>query len=470
VSRKAEYNFKQSPHAKGVYCIMYKRISAILFPIVTIALIFTAYWGYTEYQKRNKIMVKAENQYQRSFHNLSYHMDRLHEQLGSTLAMSSASTDSYRKGLMKTWQLTSEAKNEVSQLPLLGMEFSKTEQFLANLSNFSYQAGVRDLSKKPLTDKEQQTLNSLYKHSGELSKELRGMQAKVLATKLQWADVEMALASEKGPKDNMIVDGFQAMDKQVSGYKDVEWDPLIANMSRKNDGDSLQGKEVSADEVKNKAAKFWHIDPNLIQIVENGKGTKFHTYSANINNSSGGVSQMDFTSKGGHPFHFLNTREVGQPTYDVNQAVDIAGQFLGKHNYNNMTPISQDRSGNAADITFARKQNDVTIYPEKIMVKVALDNGEIVGVQATDYVYNHKNRELKQPQMDMEEVQKNLSDKMQVTSNGLAIILNDMKEDTQCYEFVGKLNNKNYRVFLNADTGAEERIEMLEPGEAAAAK
>lgn len=449
---------------------MYKRISAVLFPIVTIALIFTAYWGYTEYQKRNKIMVKAENQYQRSFHNLSYHMDRLHEQLGNTLAMSTASVDTYRKGLVKTWQLTSEAKSEVAQLPLLGMEFSKTEQFLTNLSNFSYQTGVRDFSKKPLSDKELKTLNALYTRSGELSKELRGMQAKVLSTKLQWSDVEMALASEKGPKDNMIVDGFQAMDKQVSGYSDVEWDPSIANMSRRHDSDTLKGKEVSADEVKNKAAQFWNIDPSLVQVSENGKGTKFHTYSANINNSAGGVSQMDYTSKGGHPFHFLNSREIGQPTCDVNQAADIAGQFLDKHNYKSMTPISFDKNGNAADITFARKQNDVTIYPEKIAVKVALDNGEIVGVQATDYVYNHKERELKQPQMDMEAVQKNLSDKMNVTGKGLAIITNEMKEDTQCFEYVGKMNNTSYRIFLNADTGAQEKIEVLNPEEAKTAK
>ncbi|TCZ81237.1 germination protein YpeB [Paenibacillus albiflavus] len=449
---------------------MYRRISMVLFPVVTLALIFTAYWGYTENQKRNQIMVKAENQYQRSFHNLSYHMDRLNEQLGNTLAMSEASVDSYRKGLVNIWQLTSEAKSEVSQLPLYGMEFSKAEQFLSNLANFSYKTGVRDFTKKPLDDKEVQTLNALYKHSEELSNELRNMQAKVLSTKLQWADVETAMSSNKGPQDNMIVDGFQAMDKQVSGYKDVEWDPLIANMNRRHDGDSLKDKEVSADEVKHKAANFWGIDPSAVQIAENGKGTKFHSYSANINNGSGGTSQMDFTSKGGHPFHYMNNRNVGEPTCDLNQAVDKAGHFLNSHNYPNMTPISYDQAGKSADITFATKQNDVTIYPEKIMVKVALDNGEIVGLQASDYVYNHKQRDLKKPTMDIAQAQKSLSNKLNIVSKGEAVILNELKEEVQCYEFLGKMDKANYRIFINADTGAEEGIERLEPEELAAAQ
>lgn len=448
---------------------MYRRISMILFPVMTIALIITAYWGYTEYTKRNKIMVKAENQYQRAFHSLSYNMDRLNAQLGNTLAMSSTSVDSYRKGLVNIWQLTNEAKSEVTQLPLVGMEFSKTEQFLSNVANFSYQAGIRDFSKKPLDEKELQTLNSLYKHSEQLTKELRGMQAKALSTNLKWSDVEMALSSDKGPHDNMIVDGFQAMDKQVSGYKDVEWDTSVTNMFRKNDGQALEGKVMSPDDIKNKAAHFWNVDPQSIVITENGKGTNFQTFTANMNNGSG-TSQMDFTRKGGYPYYFMNSREVGAPTCDLNQAIDKAGHFLSQHNYKNMTPISYDTSGNSADITFARKQNDVTIYPEKIMIKVALDNGEVVGMQATDYVYNHKARELKQPALDMDVAQKSLNEKMQIKSKGLAIIQNELREDTQCFEFLGQLDNTNYRIFINADTGAQEKIEKLEPEQAVAAQ
>ncbi|MEJ9209420.1 germination protein YpeB, partial [Paenibacillus larvae] len=130
---------------------MYRRLSMVMFPILLVALIGTGVWGYTEHQEKNSILIKAENQYQRAFHDLSFHMDKLKSELGNALAVHTASTDSYRKGLVNVWRLTSEAQNEINQLPLSLMEFNKTEEFLSKLAKFSYGAAVRDLNKKPLS-------------------------------------------------------------------------------------------------------------------------------------------------------------------------------------------------------------------------------------------------------------------------------------------------------------------------------
>jgi len=446
---------------------LYKRISMVLFPIMTIALIATAYWGYTQSLMRTKMMVKAENQYQRSFHNLSYHLDRLHQELGNTLAMSSTSTDTYRKGLLNIWRLSSEARGEVSQLPLMGMEFSKTDQFLANLSNFTYQAGLRDYNKKPLSEKEVQTLNSLYAHSAQITKDLRGLQSKVLANQLHWTDVELALSSDKGPHDNMIVDGFQSMEKQVSGYSDVEWDPAVTGLYKKNDGAALDGKEMTADEIRAKAAKFWGIDPGVINVTENGKNTKFRSFAATIKGANNATAELDFTSKGGYPFYYSNSRQVGTPKHDLGEAATAAQKFLEDREYKNMVPVSYDRTdNNTVDITLARKNHEVVIYPEKIVVMVALDNNEVIGMQATDFVFNHKDREPKAPEMTAAEARKHINKNMKVTKEQLALILNDVREDTLCYELTGEMNGQNYRIYINADTGTEEKVETIQPEEA----
>ena len=90
---------------------MYQRLSAVLFPIAAVLLAGTVLWGYQEHQEKNRILVKAENQYQRAFHDLSYHVDKLHTELGNTLAVNSASTGAQRKGLVNVWRITSEAQN-----------------------------------------------------------------------------------------------------------------------------------------------------------------------------------------------------------------------------------------------------------------------------------------------------------------------------------------------------------------------
>src|SRR5690349_10106571 len=112
---------------------MYRRLSSIMFPIVAVLLIGAVYWGYQEHQDKNAILIKAENQYQRAFHDLTFHVDKLHDQLGNTLAVHSASTGSHRKALVNVWRLTSQAQNEISQLPLSYLPFTEAEDFLSHI-------------------------------------------------------------------------------------------------------------------------------------------------------------------------------------------------------------------------------------------------------------------------------------------------------------------------------------------------
>src|SRR5699024_12499235 len=66
---------------------------------------------------------------QRSFHDLSYRMDLLHDRIGTTLAMDS--NEILSPQLVEIWRLTSEAQADVGQLPLSLLPFNKTEEFLS---------------------------------------------------------------------------------------------------------------------------------------------------------------------------------------------------------------------------------------------------------------------------------------------------------------------------------------------------
>ena len=94
----------------------------------------------------------AENNYQRAFHELNYQIDLLHDKIGTTLAMNSRK--SLSPALVDVWRITSEAQNDVGQLPLALLPFNKTEEFLSDIGDFSYRTAVRDLEKEPLNDEE----------------------------------------------------------------------------------------------------------------------------------------------------------------------------------------------------------------------------------------------------------------------------------------------------------------------------
>ncbi|MCZ8512913.1 germination protein YpeB [Paenibacillus filicis] len=442
---------------------MYKRLSMVMFPILVLALIGTGVWGYLEHQEKNSILIKAENQYQRAFHDLSFHMDKLHTELGNTLAVNSTSQDVYKKGLINVWRITSQAQNEIGQLPLTLLPFNKTQELLANISSFSYRAAVRDLSKQPLDENELKTLNTLYEHSADMSKELRGVQSKVIQNNLRWMDVELAIASQKEHADNVIIDGFTTVDKKVGEYPEINWSPAVMSVHQKRDVNMLGGNIVSADEVKQKAAQFLGLqDGSAVQVIENGGGTEYQSFSASVPkpDSHDGI-HMDYSKKGGQLLWFSAARDVPQKSLDARTARDKAAQFLDEHNYKDMTAVSYDEYNNVASLTFASHKNDVTNYLEKVAVKVALDNGEITGLEATDYVFNKKERQLKAPKLTADEARKTLSPNFQVDGVSKALIRNDIDEEVQCYQFTGRVNGGQYRIFINTESGSHEKIDHL---------
>lgn len=441
---------------------MYSRLSAVLFPVVAVLLVGTAIWGYQEHQEKNSILIKAENQYQRAFHNLSYHLDHLHRELGNALAVHSASRDFQRKSLINVWRVTNEAKSEIDQLPLTLMPFHKTEKFLASISNFTYHVAIRDMTKSPITDDEMKKLQALYKRSKEVANEVRGVQTKVLSHNLRWMDVETAIASEREKNDNMIIDGFKLVDKRVSEYSEVDFGPSAPNIFETKSYKHLQGKMVTPEDVKRKAKSFFRLeDGQTLRVVENGHGTEYSSYSVTVPSESERSLRADFTKRGGKLIWFTDNRPVAAKNVSIGEASELARQFLKRHEFGDMVPIQYDEYDKTASLIMARQLNGVIVYPEKLTVKVALDNGDVIGVHASELLHAKDNRNVEEPKLTVEEAKKKLNPQFKANKHTLAIIENDMRKEVLCYEFQGKINGGQYRIYINAESGQEEKVEQL---------
>ncbi|MFK9095357.1 germination protein YpeB [Bacillus salipaludis] len=442
-------------------------IRGILIGVLAVGVAGTAYWGYQEHQEKNAILLNAENNYQRAFHNLSYRMDILHDKIGTTLAMNSK--DTLSPSLIEVWRLTSQAHGDVGQLPLTLLPFNKTEEFLANIGNFSYRTAVRDLGKEPLTDKEYNTLKVLYKQSGDIQNELRNVQHMVLKNNLRWMDVELALASGKETTDNTIIDGFKTVEKTVSGYEETDFGPTFTNMQKKDENfKKIKGKTISRQEATQIAKKYMKFDGNAhVKITENGKGSDYGFYSVSIKNKqTGQESSMDITKKAGHPIWFINNREISKQNLSLNEADNKAAAFLQETGFKDLEVFESTQYDNIGVFNFVTNINGVRIYPEAVKVKVALDNGDIIGVSAEEYLTSFQTRTIDKPAITLEQARAKVNPNLKVMEDRQAMIMNDLNEEVLCYEFLGTINDDTYRIFINAKTGFEEKVEKLKNAEA----
>jgi spore germination protein len=442
-------------------------IRGILIGVLTIGVAGTAYWGYQEHQEKNAILINAENNYQRAFHDLSYQMDLLHDKIGTTLAMNSR--NSLSPSLTEVWRITSQAHNDVGQLPLTLLPFNKTEEFLAKIGNFSYRTAVRDLDKKPLSKQEYDSLKVLYTQSGDIQNELRSVQHMVLKNNLRWMDVEMALASGKETTDNTIIDGFKTVEKTVSGYDETDLGPTFANMQKKDENfKKLTGTKISREEAINVAKKYTKIDgKSQVKVTENGKGSDYGFYSVSIRNKqTGQEASMDITKKGGYPIWFINNRDVKKQTISLNDASTRAAAFLKKAGFSNLELFESTQYDHIGVFNFVTNQNKIRVYSESIKVKVALDNGDMVGISAEEYLKTHHKRQITKPTISLQQARSKVNPNFKVLEDRQAIIVNDLNDEVLCYEFLGTIGEDTYRIYINAETGMEEEVEKLKNAEA----
>lgn len=441
-------------------------IRGIIIGVLALGVAGTAYWGYQEHREKNAILINAENNYQRAFHDLTYNIDLLNDKIGTTLAMNSRS--SLSPSLAEVWRLTSQAHNDVGQLPLTLLPFNKTEEFLSKIGNFSYRTAVRDLDKEPLSQEEYETLKVLYKQSGDIQSELRKVQHMVLENNLRWMDVEMALASGKEAADNTIIDGFKTVEKTVSGYEETDLGPTFTNMQKKDENfQKIKGKTISQKEAINIAKKYMKFDGNAeVKVTENGKGSDYGFYSVSIRNKqTGQEGSMDITKKAGYPIWFINHREVQKQSISLNDGMNKAAAFLKENGYQNLELFESAQYDNVGVFNFVTTLNNVRIYSEAIKVEIALDNGDMIGFTAEEYLKSHQTRKLVEPAISIEQARSKVNPNLKVMEERQAVILNDLNKEVLCYEFLGTINDDSYRIFINTKDGTEEEVEKLKNAE-----
>ncbi|MGP7816078.1 germination protein YpeB [Niallia sp. 01092] len=441
-------------------------LRGILIALLVIAIAGVGFWGYQEHKEKNAILINAENSYQRAFHDLTYQIDLLHDQIGTTLAMNSR--DSLSPALADVWRITSEAHSDVGQLPLTLLPFNKTEEFLANIGDFSYRTAVRDLNKEPLSDKEYNSLKNLYGQAEEIQNELRNVQHIVLKNNLRWMDVEMAIASGNEAKDNTIVDGLKTVEQKVEGYKESSFGPTYVNMEKKDENfKHLEGSIISKEEAVKTAKKYANFNGKIeAKVTENGKGSNYGFYSVSLlDKDSNHEANMDITKKGGYPIWYILSRDVNKQKISLNEAGNNAVKFLKDNHFKDLALFESMQYNNIGVFSFVTEIDGVKIYPDSTKVKVALDNGNIVGFAAEDYLQAHKQREIAEPVISKADAQKKINKQVKIMEDGLAIIINDINEEVLCYEFIGTLGNDTYRIYINAKSGIEEKVEKLKNAE-----
>ncbi|GIO22605.1 germination protein YpeB [Oceanobacillus sp. J11TS1] len=436
----------------------------ITIGLLTVALISVSIWGYQTNKQKNDLYVQAENEYQRSFHELTYHMDVLNDQIATSLAMDSP--EKLSPQFVDIWRVSSNAHANAGELPMGLLPIHKTEQFLAELGDFTYQTAIRNLDDDPLTDEETEQLQEFYRQSGEIRDELREAQHVALNNDLKWMDVEQALLNTDSQKDNEIVNSFQTVEDSFDNYaKGSTENTTISTDTKEHSYKNLPGDELTEEAAIKEAAKIFGKESETDwSITKSGDGAVTPMYS--ISYEENGVrGYVDLTVKGGHPLHLLVSRDVNEKQLSLNEGYEIAADYLSELGFDEMQLFQSSEYDQIGVYSFLYEDNGVRVFSDAVEVKVALDNGDVTGLTANNYFKNHVDRDIPEPAVSEEEARDAVNPNVTIQENHLAVIENNQGEEILTYEFLGTMDDATYRIFINAETGEEERVEKMTDAE-----
>ena len=154
-------------------------------------------------------------------------------------------------------------------------------------------------------------------------------------------------------------------------------------------------------------------------------------------------------------------RDVNSEILSLEEADQKGKEYLEARGFSNMKETYYLKQEGIMTINYAYVQNDVVMYPDLIKVKVALDNGDIFGVETTGYLNNHTERNLSNVKISIDEAKKTLNNRLNIESQGMAVIPTEWQSEILCYEFKGKVQDTEFLVYINAENGREEDILVI---------
>lgn len=434
--------------------------------VVTLVTVIAVLGLYT-YKRERQFRQTAENNYNMAFFELVSYVENVETYLAKSLI--SSTPEHGAETLTHVWREANLAQSYLARLPMGSQELANTSKFLNQVSDYSFSLSRKNINNQNLTEDDFNNLKELHTYSVDLENTLNQLSADINDGRIKWGEL-----TNKGSSifltqvSNISKDSFDNLEENFHEYSGLIYDGAFSEHMTSVEKKGLTGEEISEEEAKKIATDFIGND-RVGEINSNGvsEDTDIPSYDFSIKakNDKKEIITVSVSKKGGHIIFMNYNRNVEAESISQERADEIGKNFLNSKGFPNMKETYYLKQNGVVTINYAYNQKstngDVVVYPDLIKVKVALDNGEILGIETTGYLNSHYERNIPVAKITKEKAKENLNKSLQIESEGMAIIPTKFKTEILCWEFKGKVDDTEFLVYINVQTGAEEDILVI---------
>lgn len=435
-----------------------RKMLTIVVTLVTIIIVLAI----VIYKKQLDFRNLAENGYNNAFYQLVEYVNQTEVMLAKSTISNSAKHGA--ETLTNVWKDATLAQSYLARLPIGSQELENTQKFLNQVAEYSYSLANKAINGNELTQKDLDNLTSLCNYSKDLKNTLNQLEVDLYSGNIKWGELEKKggniLAQEAS---NLSQTSFGSMEEGLNQYAGLIYDGAYSNHMTNPERVGLTGDEIDENNAMNIAKEFIGAD-KVKEITSNGKSQNgnIECYSFNVNVGEDEKFAILVSTKGGHIVSMNSNRNVQAEAISPEDAVKKGEEFLESREFKNMKATYYMKFDGIITVNYAYEQDGITMYPDLVKVKIALDNGEILGLESTGYLNSHREkRDLPEVKISTEEARKKVNNKLNVSSSGLAVIPTEWNTEVLCYEFKGNAGDNDFIVYINAENGEEQDILMI---------
>jgi spore germination protein len=464
---------------------------AFWVPVGLLAAVALALWGVWTWRLNvagQNLANVVEADRQRNFNDMAFHVEQIQSLLGKGLV--TGTTRQNMRYMGEVYNHSQAAVNNFTSLPLPAEVSASVGKFLRQTGDFAVSTMRNEAAGRELDNPGRNELARLRDESVNLSTHLQGMMAKYNQGGFRWSPpVRFSWASlwrgaglpgkpatgSQAPASILAGGGWEEVGTSMQKLPVMVYDgPFSDHVNQR--APAVSGAPVSREEADRRLRTYL---PNaqtyrVAEVVDVAGPLPSWSYrlapsapgaggaAAAAGTAPGNAAYttvVEISRNGGFLVNLLNSRATGKGAIDLPRARDLGREYLEAHGFRGMVPTYGQVQDGAATIAYAYRENGVLVYPDQVKIKVALDNGEILAVDARQYLMAHHPRTLGTPNVTAQDAQEALRPELQVQRAQLALIPNQAGTgEILTYEFLTTYGEETFLVYINANTGEEEQI------------
>ena len=436
-----------------------RNIHTWLYTLLIAALIASLVWALSLNKNAKALELDLENQYNRAFHEMVGYISDIDTLLSKAqLASSSAELATLSSDIFRQ---SAEAKSCLGQLPTSEIQLENTAKFLSQAGDYTYVLSQSMINGEEISQEEYENLAKMNEYAASLTKSLTDIQNQLYNGEIRFSDMsaQRTINSAEAAGGDILAD-LENIEKSFEEYPSLIYDGPFSDHIEHQQSEMINNSdEISRDNALKKAKEFVGKDVKLNFMGET-ENTAIDAYNFSTNDADNYTS-ISITKRGGYVLYMLKNVTVNEEHFDIETATENARSYLENHGFTNMKPSYYQKDNGIATLNFAYEQDGIICYSDLIKIRVALDSGNIVGIETKGYLMNHKYRESIVPKLSQEDAKSKISTNLEVSATTLAIVPKDSLKEVLCYEFKGTFHDKNFIIYVNADNGREEEILLL---------